>query len=306
MKLLIDWEQFQRQINTLIEEGEALVQNVNAARDLDGLNTLDEKDEDWYRRCIAFLKSSFDDASYVESFRNEGTNNFHFPGKEKDLRMRKNEITRVLTPRLGVLKYYPRLLSISDAVVRPDEIDLEERKSYTTDEKLELIMDKLYELYDYEGYHSIQAILSGNGVSLGRYDEDKELVRALENYGYAEPLFGMGANVSAKLTLDGRRYVEQKRKKHTPDYSRIDNSVDELNAKLEEILDYVQSQGEMQQAIAEELDDLKVLFGSLSKKNLGQLLKGKLVDLMFGQVINPKTANFIFETFTQDILKLKW
>ena len=49
---------------------------------------------------------------------------------------------------------------------------------------------------------------------------------------------------------------------------------------------------------------LKELYGSINKKNWGQLLKGKLIDLGIAQIINQDTMKLVYEFVTNDILRI--
>ena len=54
-----------------------------------------------------------------------------------------------------------------------------------------------------------------------------------------------------------------------------------------------------------ELQELKELYPKLNKKNWGQILKGKLIDLGLAQVINKDVMELIFKELTDQILRLK-
>jgi len=200
------------------------------------------------------------------------------------------------------LEYYLKILKVSDAIIKPDQINLEERANFTTDEILELLLEKLYVLYD-DYYHSVIAILDGNGIELKRHGEERDLVNALESYGYVS--LRPGREISAQLTLDGKIKVEEMRRAQPTDYSKINKTQDELLAQIVEIKDGLTELKHGQEVIFNELDDLGELYSKLSKKNWGEILKGKLIDLALAEVINKETMNAIFKELTDQVLRLK-
>ncbi|WP_323027862.1 hypothetical protein [Gelidibacter japonicus] len=99
------------------------------------------------------------------------------------------------------------MLSIYDAIVIPDEIDLNVRQNFDTEGILDLILSKLYDLYNDGKYHSINWILEGNGIKLNGRGEDWDYGRMLENRGLIESI--NGKNVNAKLRLEGKYAIEK-------------------------------------------------------------------------------------------------
>jgi hypothetical protein len=145
----------------------------------------------------------------------------------------KNTI-EALKDEINGLDYYLKMLLISDAIIRPDEIDLSERQNLDTEGILDLILAKLYDLYKDGKYHSINWILEGNGVELNGRGEDWDYGRMLETRGFIECM--NGRNVNAKLTLEGKYMIEQARKANLTDYSKISSSDEELKVLIKEVL----------------------------------------------------------------------
>lgn len=88
-------------------------------------------------------------------------------------------------------------------------------------------------------------------------------------------------------------------------YDVINQSQEKLNSKIEEIIELLTKQGFGQEILFNELQELKELYPKLNKKNWGQVLKGKLVDLGIAQVINQEVAETIFKGLTEQVLRLK-
>jgi hypothetical protein len=112
-------------------------------------------------------------------------------------------------------------------------------------------------------------------------------------------------DIKAKLTIQGRKYVESRLRKVVVDYNTINASQNELNKKVDEIIAGLKKQGLGQEILFDELQELKELYSKLDKKNWGQVLKGKLIDLGLAEVINREIMGDIFKELTNQILLLK-
>tara|TARA_R100000541_G_scaffold3587_1_gene10854 strand:+ start:224 stop:799 length:576 start_codon:yes stop_codon:yes gene_type:complete len=89
------------------------------------------------------------------------------------------------------------------------------------------------------------------------------------------------------------------------DYNQITESQNEINNKIDKIIAILEKQNFGQEILFNELQELKELYPKLSKKNWGQVLKGKLIDLGFAQIINQEIAEKIFTELTNQVLRLK-
>jgi len=89
------------------------------------------------------------------------------------------------------------------------------------------------------------------------------------------------------------------------DYNKITESQKEINNKIDEIIETLKEQGFGQEILFNELQELKELYQKLNKKNWGQVLKGKLIDLGFAQIINQEIAESILTGLTNQVLRLK-
>jgi len=304
MKLELNWKDFETQVNEFKIQGEKIsdeFKNGNSQSELENLNSSYKK---WQSELVDFLRNSFDEKNneFANGIRQPQNNRFNIGNRQKTSKELIKKKIEDINSLNKTLKYYLRILDISDAIVRPNEIDLDKRKNATTDEILELILEKLFKLYD-DSYHPISAILSGNGIELARYNEERELTKTLEDNGLIRCM--NARNVNAQLTLEGKRYIENKRKSETTDYSKINKSQEELNEKIDEIIDTLKKQDFGQEILFNELQELKELYSKLNKKNWGQLLKGKLIDLGLAQVINKEVMGEIFSELTEQILKIK-
>ncbi len=241
MTLEKDWDIFKQDIEKLISKSKEIIANNSSSKTQAEYDEFAEKFKELKNEIVEYLANSFDDKNnaYANAIKYSNTNRFSIGNQQKHISQLVKEKTEDCTSLYRDLQYYLRILNISDAVVRPNEIDLEERKNFDTDEKLELILEKLNDLYD-DSYHSIANILEGNGIELGRYDEERELANTLENYGYIRCM--KARNISAQITLEGRRYIEKKLKSEVTDYSKINKSQEELDKKIDEIIEHLKMQ----------------------------------------------------------------
>lgn len=304
MKLTADWKEFQEEVKRLVIEGNQICDSYKNSKTENEYESLKTGAKAWANKVFKYLNSSFDADTndFAYGFLNAKAPRYNVPGTKKGAETQIKEQIEDLSEKTKTLSYYLRILSVSDAIIRPEEINLEERKKFETDDILELLMDKLYELYD-DYFHSVATILSGNGIELKRHNEERELANALEEYGYVK--LTHTRNVNAQLTLDGKRYVEAKRKAKPTDYSKINKSEEELNAKIDEIKLHLTKVGLGQQILFDELEELKELYTKLNKKNWGEVLKGKLIDLGLSEVINKETMGEIFRQLTDQVLMIK-
>ena len=304
MRLTKKWNEIKNDVEGFIEQAKTIEQSFKNSGNQENLDNLKVEFNKWQDSVVEYLSNSFDENNndYAQDIRHPQNSSYNTENTRKDVKQLIKEKLEDLSSLRKDLKYYLRVLNISDAIVRPDEIDLEERKNYSTKETLELILEKLYELYD-NSYYPISNIISGNGIELKRYDEDSQLAKTLKDDGYVNLINVMP--VRAQLTIKGKRHIENRIKKDVTDYNKIDKSQEELNAKIDEIIDTLNCQNLGQEILFDELEELKELYSKLNKKNWGQVLKGKLIDLGLAQVINKKVMELIFKELTDQILRLK-
>jgi hypothetical protein len=303
MKLIIKWEDFSNQIDTFAIEAKSISIIENTIQTEQEFEKVKADIKDWSDRCYEFLKSSFDNESneFASSFRYVKQERYNFGNQKKDFRQIKKEAFEDFNAKSSTLVYYKRILSISDAIIKPEIVELANRNEYTTEKTLELILDKLYDLYD-NNYHSISTILQGNGITLKRHGEDKEFLKILEDNGYVSAMHMR--NSAGQLTLRGKLYVEEKRKSHMENYNDINKSQEEIDEKVDEIIEKLTKLGYGQEIIFDEILELKELYITLNKKNWGQVVKGKIVDLSLSKLIENDTLSYIYEKLTDHTLRL--
>jgi hypothetical protein len=193
---------------------------------------------------------------------------------------------------LHILLDYLRFLS---------ENQLEKPENVTSIQaKTDFILDKLYSVFN-DNFYSIEFIFDLAGIT-HRSEESIELAEALQKKGYVTSKDYFSKSAFVKLTVKGAAYVERRNKTNLK--KRAQKKEEELNKKVDIVLEKLQNLGYGQEIIFEEIEELKSLSGKLKKKTWIQLLKGKVIDLAMDQVINNETATYILETFSEEVSKL--
>lgn len=189
--------------------------------------------------------------------------------------------------------------TIEDYLLLLNKLQKEDHKNIESiQQKLDYIMQMLYLVFN-DNHYRISTILDINFVSY-RKNEPEELAVNLLKKGYVSTL-GYGKD-NVKLTVKGAAYVERKKKADTK--KKVQNKEQEINKKIDVVLEKLESLGYGQEIIFEEIEELKSLSTKLNKKNWLQLLKGKVIDLAVSQVINKETASYILDTLSEGTSKL--
>ena len=299
MVLKVKWIDFKSQIDEYIIEGEALVEKYKSSRTENDLESLKEEKQRWENEVIDYVKTSFEPEHTNFRYEFKAQRGYN-TGFKLGIDQRIKNIIQALKDEINGLDYYLKMLFISDAIIRAEEINLEERKNLDTEGRLDLILSKLYELYDDRLYHSIKWILEGNGIKLNNHGEDWDYAKMLENRNLIDTI--TTKDTGARLTLEGKYAIEQSRKEQVTDYTKISSSDEELKALIEGVLKEVEKLGIGQQIIFDEFDELRDDIPKLSKKSFGQLLKSKLGDLIAAKALDKTLASEIFKQFTDQIL----
>lgn len=298
MVLKVKWIDFKSQIDKYIIEGEVLLEKYKSSRSEEEFTELKDAKQSWENTVISFVKKSFEPEHINFAYEFKAQKGYNL-GMKLGIDQKIKNTIQALKDEINGLDYYLKILFISDAIVRPDEIDLNERENLDTEDILDLILSQLYDLYKDGKYHSIKWILEGNGVKLN-HGEDWDYGRMLENRGLIDSM--NGREVNAKLKLEGKYAIEQSRKAQVTDYTKISSSDEELKALIEGVLKEVEKLGIGQQIIFDEFDELRDDIPKLSKKSFGQLLKSKLGDLIAAKALDKTLASEIFKQFTDQIL----
>ena len=302
-KLTLSFKDFKLKIEDYATEAVKLYQlDVKTEEQLIELN---KKTEEWEKRVLEFLANAFTNSRsyWVHEFSNIHIQSYNIPGIEKTWYQKIDIKKKTIAEKQNYLIFNLRILSVCDAIIKPDDINLEERKNYGITEKTNLILNKLYELYDDFSY-PIEDILIYNGIIIKRSNEAHELVKALKMRGYAESQNGIGVECHARLTAEGAIFVEENRRPANVDYSKINKTSEELNTKIDDIIEQLKKHGYGQEILFDELQELKELYTMLNHKTWGQVVKGKLMDLALGKLVENDTLKYIYKELTDQALQL--
>ena len=300
-ELKIKWAEFTEEINPLQDSGSNLLGSNPRGKDEE--ENFSNDYNLWREKVIDFFNKSFgQNNEYSREFKYANKNKFQFQGQKNNSQINLRELKQDLRNDIRYIDYHKKILSVSDLITNPSQVDLQLRANYASKDILELILEKLYELYD-DNTYAVLPILEGNGIKLKKRREEFDYIKLLENNGYVQSN-NIGQVADAQLTMNGKLYIEEKRKTVKPNYQSISDNKETIELKLDELFKKLEELGFGQQIIFDELDELRDLYSSLNKKNWGELLKGKIVDLGLSQVINADMMKLIYEHITNDILRI--
>ena len=182
---------------------------------------------------------------------------------------------------------------MTESLCNPDK----ELNVQTVSDRNDFVLSKLNTVFG-DDFYSISRIFNFNGIKF-RENETREIAEDLFSRGYLILKERYGSRDDVKISVKGARYIERKLKIKTEK-----NDKNELESKIDKILEHLVTLGFGQEVIFNEIDELKDLQHTLSKKSWSQLLKGKLVDLTLENLLTPDVAKSVYEYLTNGDLKL--
>jgi hypothetical protein len=271
--------------------------NIRTPQELAQLDAMVRDSENKSKR---LLQSSFDDSDNdfykdYKGARYQGFNTGLAPTVDGEV----YRLKQMLIRKNNSLKETLGHIRIADYVTNPEQVKIEERRNYQTNEKLDFLLGKLYEV-ERSQYYDAGRILTYSGVPLGYDWEDRDLAMSLFEDGYIDLHSGTMCQIKTKGSL----YIEGKKKAPKDEYDKIPNDAKKVNEKLDEILRELKVRGCESEILFEEMQELKELYTKLNKKTWGQVLKGKLFDLGLSQVVDTDTIKWIYHSITEHKLLL--
>lgn len=303
MKLVIKQDEFENKIKNFIKLGNEIKEKHNSQITKDEYNIVKQKGDNWISEVKDFLKKSFDikENIFVIGFSKSVPISYMIQNIEPDYNQYIRQYFEEIHMKIDLLEYYMRLIRIADAVTNPNSEKVLNRSSFSIQQKLDLILEKLYDLGG-DRHHYIDLILELNGIKLSHRGEDREFAKTLEQNGYIDTI--KAKDILVKINMKGRIYIEGKRVIKKEDYNTISSDYIEITKKVDEIITHLTKLGFGQEIIFEEIEELKDLYKKLNKKNWGQVLKGKLIDLSLSKLVENETIAYIYEKLTDSNLKL--
>lgn len=301
MKLSIHWDTFLETLNNLITESDTFNEISPTINDIESLDKNELLYKEYNDKVLDFLTKSFGgDTTLSKEYKHIRLGGFN--QTQPDFYTKKKNFISLIQRKKSFLIFNRQLLSISDAIIKENNIETSKRAQYSSEEILDLIIYKLYDLYDDNSY-PLSKILTGNGIVLKRNYEHMEYANILEQNGYINSN-QYGGESYVQLSVQGKLYVEEKRKAYLEDYNSINNNAKDISDKVDEIITTLRDMGLGQEILFNEIEELKELYTTLNKKNWAQVVKGKIVDLSLSQIINVDVAKHIYEELTNNILRL--
>ena len=303
MKLVIKQDEFENKIKNFIKLGNEIKEKHNSQITKDEYNIVKQKGDNWISEVKDFLKKSFDikENIFVIGFSKSVPISYMIQNIEPDYNQYIRQYFEEIHMKIDLLEYYMRLIRIADAVTNPNSEKVLNRSSFSIQQKLDLILEKLYDLGG-DRHHYIDLIFELNGIKLSHRGEDREFAKTLEQNGYIDTI--KAKDILVKINMKGRIYIEGKRVIKKEDYNTISSDYIEITKKVDEIITHLTKLGFGQEIIFEEIEELKDLYTKLNKKNWGQVLKGKLIDLSLSKLVENETIAYIYEKLTDSNLKL--
>jgi hypothetical protein len=270
IRLKVKWKIFYNQINDYIIEAEDILKLKKEYCTTKSYEYTFNTINSWINNCYSYLKGSFNLSNnvYAERFYSEKSYDFYVEGDKSKEQQKFDEIFRNLSAKKISLERSLRILSVSDAIIQPELVDLELRKSFNIKEIVELLFDKLYHLYD-NIYYPIFEIIHGNGIKLKHYHEFLKLIKKYETDLYINLI--NTSSICGKLTKKGREAEEKKRKFDF--YDKVCLSQPEvLDLSQTDLYKNLDNPDLSQNYMRKELENLKLLNSIIFKNDTNSLV----------------------------------
>jgi hypothetical protein len=189
----------------LIDVGQSLY-NKEVATEND-LNCLEDGVLTWAAQVAETYINAFvaEDNYFLQEFNSATNTSFHMEGIGTTLKQRISDFKMLIHNKIAVLKATARIMQECTVCRVPLTEEVVVQKEYSLNEKLDLILNKLYHLHD-GSFYPVRYLLVGNGVPLEPKEE-----RGLANILHDRDLvvvFLSSDTLRAKLTPVGVKYVE--------------------------------------------------------------------------------------------------
>lgn len=301
-QLSLTFEEFSNRIKVQVEKFAALKNNpINNQEELQQVR---QERRDLVKESIEILNGCFcePDGDLVRSFIETEIGGFNVAGQRKSIQAEIKEFVQSCDQYIQSLKGVVQYASLSDIMVKPDEVDITARKEMGMEERQVFILQKLA-LVNNGSYYDVRWILESNAIVPRNYNEPFELTKELEIMGFVK-IFGTLSGLSASITAQGVKYLEQL-EKEIPVVTNSDApGYAQMSAKIDEMVEMLVKAGVEREILFEEMQELKELYAKLSKKTWRQLVLGKLADLSLSKLVENETIHFVYEQITGEHLNL--
>lgn len=182
----------------------------------------------WSNDVSTFLKTSFNirDNQFERDFYAAYSGHFTIEGVSYSIAQQVSNQKEKLRDKHQSFLDILKILNVCDVIIKYDEINLIDRIEYTTNDKLFLLLEKLFYLYDDCAY-PVEQILIGNGIILKTLTDARDLVKMLVDKDYAEMAYSDKGEVCAKLNMRGYMVVEEQLK-NKPKTKNMDDEQEQV------------------------------------------------------------------------------
>lgn len=296
-RLAVPFSELKSTIEQIMQKGNELMETpVKTDAEFQELKI---KKRDWKAESADIVKRCFKGEN---SFINEikyGTSNGYQIGTP-DLKRRINKVKEDIKSDIGTLEVFLKYAKHSEIIIYNNDALIEQRKNLSIEEKQIIVLKKLKEVNDGR-MHDLGYILMMNGVEFSHSEELLEICQELELLEMIDIQLHP-TTVIAKIKARGSSYLQEWEKEQSKqskgqqtedksDYEEVCRKLDEILARLEKM--ELKTDVE-HQIIFEEVEELKGLYLTLSKKNWRQIVLGKIVDLGAGKLVEKETLNALY------------
>lgn len=273
------------------------------------LETARIKKREWVKETVDVLNACFVEPNnaMITEFRNSASNatGFHISGTKTTLKQEIDKVKNSLSFYINGLNSFLDDARLSDIMVDPEIVNIDERKRWTIEDKQVFILKKLSKGKKGAFYH-IQPLMESNGLEVEYDHEVIELLEDMQNMGMVEQHGGLGV-IAAKITVQGLKFIEKMDSKSSAGNDNDKPSKQEyetMAAKIDEVIEHLKKAGVEREILFEEMQELKELYLKLNKKNWKQIVLGKVADLALSKLIEKETFTFVYEQLTGGHYKL--
>ena len=299
MKLLQNWNIFKNKVEEFLREADNLILKECTIIQEDDASTILLEINVWIYKIYGYLKDSFDDSDneFAQSFYFAKLHGLYLKTENTPSMQKIADAFEELKAKRKKLEYILRLLSVCDAIIQNDLIDLTTRSKFSQEEIMDLILDKLYYLQD-NFYYPLQTILLGNGIVVDSSAKLTCITNALEKRGYIWVIYSKVVKV--QLSLDGRNHIDHKRHFESFETNKIGKTIIETTSINNNDKSKINEPGLVKAILKNEIINFQALYSNLFQKSWSELLKEKLDNLESTKVICKDKVSMIFQTMTSD------
>ena len=309
--LQIPWDEFRIKLTLLSRKIDSYELEIEDDPTINEVNEIYKKFEDWKNSCGEYLTKSLGELSDI-SIQFRQISNYYNPNSSKENLNRKKELLKKdFFRRRKYLERSLKFLSVLDYTIYPEKRELLEKRNFLTKDKLNIILNKLYEINDNNSY-SIKEILEGNGITIKRDNEvsqlvkklvDEDLIKASEDFEKLSP-----EQISAQITSNGELQIESDRKAKDrwteEDKFNYLKYIQELDERLQKLEKEGEINTNVRNIIIEQvqltIDDIE----DLQKSNAKWLVKGLLREIFVSLTASGISSDKAKEIVTQGLEKI--